>query len=109
MTHLEWKKPMTSTGDVVFSYGGQTFRLKSFIDGDDLLIMFSDLTNGLETYGGGRFIEAPLPKDSATIVDFNKAFNPYCTLNQFVYCPIPPPENRLSIRVAAGEQFQGHE
>jgi len=109
MTHLEWRKPMSSTGDVVFSYGGQTFRLKSFVDGDALFIMFSDLTNDRETYGGGRFLEAPLPKDGATTVDFNKAFNPYCTLNQYVYCPIPPPENRLAFRVAAGEQFQGHQ
>jgi uncharacterized protein len=57
MTHIGWKKPMTSTGDVVFSYGGQSYRLKSFIDDDNLFIMFSDLTNGRETYGGGRFID----------------------------------------------------
>src|SRR5271169_3357832 len=109
LTHIEWKQPMTSTGDVVFTLGGQSIRLKSFIDGDNLFIMFTDLTNGQDTYGGGRFIYAPLPKDGTTRVDFNKAFNPYCSVNQYVYCPIPPPENRLDYRVAAGEQFQGHE
>jgi uncharacterized protein (DUF1684 family) len=109
LTHIEWKKPMTSTGDVVFTLGDQNIRLKTFIDGDDLFIMFSDLTNGQDTYGGGRFIDAPLPKDGTTTVDFNKAFNPYCSLNQYVYCPIPPPENRVDYRVAAGEQFQSHE
>ncbi len=105
LTHIEWKQPMTSTGDVVFTLGGQKIRLKSFVDGDNLFIMFSDLTNGQDTYGGGRFIYAPLPKDGATTVDFNKSFNPYCSLNQYVNCPIPPPENRVDYRVAAGEQF----
>lgn len=100
---------MTSTGDVVFTLGGQSIRLKSFIDGDNLFIMFTDPTNGKDTYGGGRFIYAPLPKDGTTIVDFNKAFTPYCSVNMYVYCPIPPAENRLDLRVAAGEQFQGHE
>jgi uncharacterized protein (DUF1684 family) len=109
LTHIEWKQPMTSTGDVVFTLGGQNVRLKSFVDGDKLFIMFTDPTNGQDTYGGGRFIYAPLPKDGATTVDFNKAFNPYCSVNQYVYCPIPPAENRLDYRVAAGEQFQGHE
>jgi len=109
LTHIEWKKPMTSTGDVVFTIGGQNIRLKSFIDEDKLFIMFSDLTNGRDTYGGGRFIYAPLPKDRTTTLDFNKAFNPYCSLNRYVYCPIPPPENRVDYRIAAGEQFQSHE
>jgi uncharacterized protein (DUF1684 family) len=109
LTHTEWKQPMTSTGDVVFTLGGTLIRLKSFVDGDNLFIMFSDQTNGQETYGGGRFIDAPLPKDGTTIVDFNKAFNPYCSLNQYVYCPIPPAENRIEYRVAAGEQFQNHQ
>ena len=109
LTNIEWKQPMTSTGDVVFMRGGQSIRLKSFIDGDNLFIMFTDLTNGQDTYGGGRFIYAPLPQDGTTTVDFNKAFNPYCSVNQYVYCPIPPPENRLDYRVDAGERFQGHE
>jgi len=109
LTHIEWKKPMTSTGDVVFTLGGQNIRLKTFLDGDNLFIMFSDLTNGHDSYGGGRFIEAPLPQDGKTIVDFNKAFNPYCSLNEYVNCPVPPPENRIDYRVAAGEQFQNHE
>ena len=109
LTHIEWKKPMTSTGDVVFTLGDQTIRLKSFIDEENLFIMFTDLTNGHDTYAGGRFIYAPLPKDGTTIVDFSKSFNPYCSLNEYVYCPIPPPENRIDYRVAAGEQFQSHE
>ena len=106
LTHIEWKKPMMSTGDVLFTLAGQHLRLKSFIDDDSLFIMFSDLTNGQNTYGGGRFIYAPLPRDGTITIDFNKAFNPYCSLSEYVHCPIPPPENRVDYRITAGEQFQ---
>jgi uncharacterized protein (DUF1684 family) len=109
LTHIEWTRPMTSTGDVVFTLADQKVRLKTFTDEEGLFIMFSDLTNGHDTYGGGRFVYAPLPKDGSTIIDFNKAFNPYCSLSKYVYCPIPPAENRLDYRLAAGEQFHGHE
>lgn len=108
MTHIEWRQPMKSTGDVVFTLGGHRVRLKSFIDDDELFIMYTDQTNGKETYGGGRFLHAPLPKDGATVLDFNKSFNPYCSLNEYVMCPIPPAENRLEFRVAAGETFSAH-
>ena len=67
--------------------------------------MFQDRTNGRESYGGGRFLNAPPPKDGTTVLDFNKAFNPYCSVNEFVVCTVPPPENRLTVRVAAGEQY----
>lgn len=108
MTHIEWQQPMKSTGDVVFTLSGHSVRLKSFIDDNELFIMYTDQTNGNETYGGGRFLHAPLPKDGSTVLDFNKSFNPYCSLNDYVMCPIPPAENRLEFRVAAGETFSPH-
>ena len=103
MSHVESKTLMTSTGDVTFQLAGRTVSLKSFVDDNELFIMFQDPTNANETYGGGRFLHAPLPTDGATVLDFNKAFSPYCSLNTFIMCPIPPPENRLEVRVAAGE------
>jgi len=105
MTHVESKTLMTSTGDVTFQLNGETVRLKSFLDDNELFVMFQDESNDKQTYGGGRFLHAPLPKDGATVLDFNKAFNPYCSLNTYVMCPIPPPENRLSFSVSAGEMY----
>ena len=78
MTHVESKTSMTSTGDVTFQLNGETVRLKSFLDDNELFVMFQDGTNDKQTYRGGRFLSAPLPKDGATVLDFNKAFNPYC-------------------------------
>lgn len=109
MTHVESKSLMTSTGDVSFQFAGKTVSLKTFIDDNELLVMFQDETNGNETYGGGRFLHAPLAKDGATVLDFNEAFNPYCSLNPYIMCPIPPPENRLDFRVSAGEMYGAHE
>jgi len=109
MTHVESKTLMTSTGDVTFQLNGKEVRLKSFLDDNELFVMFQDETNDKQTYGGGRFLSAPLPNDGTTVLDFNKAFNPYCSLNTYVMCPIPPPENRLSLSVTAGEMYSARE
>lgn len=109
LTHVDSKQLLTSTGDVTFKWAGKTIRLKSFIDEDQLFVMFQDPTNGRETYGGGRFLHAPMPKDGTTVLDFNKAFNSYCSVNSYVMCPIPPPENRLDIKIGAGERYEGHD
>ncbi len=107
MTHVDSKETMTSRGDVTFQWAGTTVRLKSFTDKDRLFLMFQDRTNGRETYGGGRFLYAPMPRGGTTMLDFNKAFNPYCSVNSYVMCPVPPAENRLGVEVAAGEKYDG--
>ncbi len=99
-------KTFTSTGDVVFHASGQSMKLKTFILGDELFLIFQDQTNGVETYGGGRFLSAPLPENGLTTLDFNKAFNPYCAFNSYVLCPVTPAGNRLAVKIAAGAQFR---
>ncbi len=106
LTFENASKTFTSTGDVVFQLDGQSLKLKTFILGDELFLIFQDATNGVETYGGGRFLSAPLPANGLTTLDFNKAFNPYCAVNSYVLCPITPAVNRLPIGIAAGAQFR---
>jgi uncharacterized protein len=69
-----------------------------------LFIPFNDSTNGVETYGGGRFMDAQKPESGTMILDFNLAYNPYCAYNHKYSCPIPPESNSLPIRVEAGEK-----
>jgi hypothetical protein len=107
MTHVDSKEVLPSTGDVTFHLHGAELRLKSFLEGNRLFVMFQDRTNGKGTYGGGRFLYAPLPKDGGTILDFNKAFNPFCSVNDYVVCPVVPEGNRLTVRVEAGEKYSG--
>lgn len=73
---------------------------------DLLFIPFTDRTSGEETYANGRYIDASLTdiKEDSLVIDFNKAYNPYCAYVSNVYnCPMPPPENDLPVMVRAGE------
>jgi len=98
---------MQSPGAVVFTRDGHEWRLDTVLEepGDtELFIMFADGTSGHETYGAGRFLYIPMPQGDSVAVDFNKAYNPPCALNEFATCPLPPPQNRLKLRVTAGEK-----
>ena len=69
-----------------------------------LFIPFNDSTNGVETYGGGRFIDGENTGRETILLDFNTAYNPYCAYNHKYSCPIPPEENSLPVRIEAGEK-----
>jgi uncharacterized protein len=71
-----------------------------------LFIPFKDVTSGKETYGGGRYldIETTDIQGEVVILDFNKAYNPYCAFGDGFSCPIPPKENQLKARIEAGEK-----
>jgi uncharacterized protein (DUF1684 family) len=104
---LGMEEEAQSPGAVVFIKNGREWRLDTVLEtpGDtELFIMFADATSGHETYGAGRFLYIPLPAGQTALVDFNKALNPPCALNDFATCPLPPPQNRLKVRVDAGEK-----
>ncbi len=93
-------------GAVVFEIDQREFRLEAVAsaDGEQLFFIFADRTAGRETYGAGRFLYADLPGDDGrTVLDFNRAYNPPCAFTEYSTCPLPPPENRLDVRVEAGE------
>ncbi|QAA80980.1 DUF1684 domain-containing protein [Aequorivita sp. H23M31] len=76
---------------------------------DYLFLPFTDLTSGDGSYGGGRYLDQKIPEGNTLILDFNKAYNPYCAYNARYSCPIPPPENDLPIRIEAGvKDFRPH-
>ncbi len=75
---------------------------------DGLFIVFADATSGTETYGGGRFLDAPPPDEEGHVrLDFNRAYNPPCVFTPHATCPLPLPENVLPIPVRAGERMYG--
>ena len=93
-------------GAVEFEVDDRQFRLEAVAssDGEQLFFIFADRTTGRETYGAGRFLYADLPDaDGHTVLDFNRAYNPPCAFTEYSTCPLPPPENRLDVRVEAGE------
>jgi uncharacterized protein len=73
--------------------------------GQAFFIPFKDLTNGAETYGGGRYIYMKIPAGPETVLDFNLTFNPSCAYGSDRYsCPLPPRENYLNVEIKAGEK-----
>jgi len=104
----------TSTGDVQvytrygriqFDVGGESGELTVYANDYGLFMPFVDSLAGKETYGAGRYLE---PEDSSGgkyLVDFNKAYNPYCAYNDAWSCPLTPWENRLKVPIRAGEKI----
>lgn len=105
----------TRFGELSFQIDGQTHKLTVYrspslmnnpLYRDYLFVPFKDKTNGKDTYGGGRYIDLRMREVNGdkVILDFNKAYNPYCAFSEGYSCPIPPKENHLKIAIEAGEK-----
>ena len=94
-----------SEGVVEFALLGQTLRLRPFTTRPNrFYFVFRDASSGQETYETARFLYADLRPDGTTVLDFNQAYNPPCAFNPYTTCPIPLRENRLPIKILAGER-----
>jgi hypothetical protein len=102
-------------GYIHFSLSGKKLKLTIFRSKDlmtdptykdYLFLPFTDLTSGEESYGGGRYIDLEIKdiKNGKVIIDFNKAYNPYCAYSKEYNCPVPPRENDLPVAIKAGEK-----
>ncbi|MCM4171360.1 DUF1684 domain-containing protein [Arenibacter sp. TNZ] len=98
-------------GVVTFTLKGRSHKLEVYQNQelmqqekytDYLFLPFADLTNGEETYGGGRYLDLSIPDGETIILDFNKAYNPYCAYNPKYSCPLVPKQNRLNLEILAG-------
>jgi hypothetical protein len=99
-----------NAGKLIFEKEGQSYSLDVIDEGGpNLFIVFADQTSGVSTYGAGRFVEIPKPdSEGNTEIDFNKAYNPPCAFTAFATCPLTPKQNRLSLKIEAGEKNYGH-
>jgi uncharacterized protein (DUF1684 family) len=104
----------TKFGELQFEIDGKPYELTVYQSlklrnlpqyRDYLFIPFKDLTNGKDSYGGGRYLDLRMKeiKDDKIYLDFNKAYNPYCAFSAGYSCPIPPKENHLKVAIEAGE------
>lgn len=103
-------RKMQQVGVLEFSLKERPLKLVAFADidvrnFDRLFVPFSDLTSGTETYPAGRYIDLDRTATGVYVVDFNRAYHPYCYFNVSYECPYPPPQNRLPIPVRAGERL----
>ena len=106
----------TPVGRLRFAIAGSEQSLTAYWLGgyaDGLFMPFRDETNGTETYGAGRYLldtakSADLggdPRLGTVVIDFNFAYQPSCAFDPRWACPLAPPENRLAIRIEAGERL----
>lgn len=93
-----------------FRIGGQDHSLLPIdVAGERVSFILRDATSGRETYGGGRFLQAELTGQGGILLDFNRCHNPPCAFTGFAACPLPPPENWLSVPIRAGEKKYSRE
>ncbi len=88
------------------SYQLEIYQNKELMKKDEyrnyLFLPFTDLTNGEETYMGGRYLDLSIPDGDTIVLDFNRAYNPYCVYNKKYSCPLVPPVNALNTKISAG-------
>ena len=103
-----------SPGYAEFQIDGQTVRLEPTVEGRSLFFDFRDSTSKTTTDGAGRFLNTDLPSNGISsrgtlVLDFNYAHNPPCGYTHYATCPLPTPENRLTVAIPAGEKRYGDE
>ncbi len=99
--------PTATPGLLHFKINKHSYTLTPLADpGDEsYFIIFGDATNGLSTYGAGRFLVVPaVDEKGETFIDFNKSYNMPCVFSAYATCPLPPAENMLSVEIEAGEK-----
>lgn len=105
------RREMRRIGTLRFQIQNRELTLTAFMDANEndmrrLFVPFGDLTNGPETYPGGRYLDLERTASGAYDLDFNRAYHPFCVYNPKYDCPYPPRENRLPIPLRAGEKLQ---
>jgi uncharacterized protein (DUF1684 family) len=104
------RRKMRRVGNLTFMLNGQPLSLGAFVEADQndtrrLFVPFGDLTNGLETYPGGRYLDLERTPTGVYDLDFNRAYHPFCLFNSSYDCPYPPQESRLKVPIRAGEKL----
>jgi uncharacterized protein len=104
-------RKMMRVGRLEFTLRGEQLGLSAFIEAGSrdlnrLFVPFTDMTSGTETYPAGRYMDLDRTPTGLYIIDFNRAYHPYCYYNPVYDCPYPPRENRLAIPVRAGEKMR---
>ncbi len=93
-------------GRFMFKWGGKTYTLQIYrpLGGGEFFLPFKDKTSETETYSRGRYLSIEPMPEGKVLIDFNRAYNPFCQFNEKYTCPYPPEENWLGIDIRAGEK-----
>jgi uncharacterized protein (DUF1684 family) len=96
-------------GTFGFEIEGRPLRLTAYtfkgFGPESVFVPFLDQTSGTESYGAGRYLDIGREEDGTYALDFNLAYHPSCVYDPRFSCPLTPAENRLPIRIEAGERL----
>ncbi len=104
-------RPAERAGTFRFNVGSVTCSLTAYTfeggESGSVFVPFLDGTTGTETYGAGRYLDLEPDEDGTYDLDFNLAYHPSCVYDMRFSCPLTPAENRLPVRIEAGERLRG--
>ncbi|MDI7261841.1 MAG: DUF1684 domain-containing protein [Thermodesulfobacteriota bacterium] len=105
-TNREREKKYVKYGSFKFKLEGRGYVLQIYrpLGGGELFLPFKDKTSGMETYSEGRYLNIEPMPGGKVLIDFNRAYNPFCEYNAKYTCPFAPRENWLEIEIRAGEK-----
>jgi uncharacterized protein (DUF1684 family) len=105
-TNRETGKRYVKVGRFRFKWEGKGYVLQIYrpLGGGEFFLPFKDKTSGVETFSKGRYLHIEGMPDGKVLIDFNRAYNPFCQFNEKYICPFAPEENGLEIPVRAGEK-----
>ena len=106
-TNKETGRRYVKYGRFKFQWEGKAYTLQLFrpLGGGELFLPFKDKTSGTETYPKGRYLWIEPMPGGKVLIDFNRAYNPFCRFNEKYTCPYAPEENWLNIGIRAGEKM----
>jgi uncharacterized protein len=103
-------RPAERAGVFRFEVGGAPATLTAYslegVESGSVFVPFLDATSGSDTYGAGRYLDLDPEADGTYVLDFNLAYHPSCVYDARFSCPLTPPENRLAMRIEAGERLE---
>lgn len=105
-TNKEMGRKYVKYGRFKFKWEGKEYALQIYrsLGGGELFLPFKDKTSGTETYQKGRYLYIEPMPGGKVLIDFNRAYNPFCQFNEKYICPFAPEENCLDIAIRAGEK-----
>ena len=105
-TNKERERKYVKYGRFKFRWEGKEYVLHIYrpLGGGELFLPFKDKTSGTETYSDGRYLYIEPISGGKVLIDFNRAYNPFCAYNEKYTCPFAPKENWLGTAIQAGEK-----
>jgi hypothetical protein len=102
------QQPGSMDAALHFEWGGQPCSLDAeLLEDGSYDLLFKDATAGKGSYPAGRFLTTEVAEGDFVTLDFNKAYSPPCAFTDFATCPLPQPQNILSVAIEAGERYKG--